>query len=494
MSRNTNPNEEPSGLPFWLRPEALCIFVGVLSLVRLATGASIDLVEDEAYYWLWSQYPALGYYDHPPMIAWWIWMGQALVGDTALGLRLMGILATAVGSAVIWRTAKILYDSEVAGWSVLLFNSSLLVGVGAMLATPDAPLVFFWGLTLWALSEFVRCENASWFLVVGLFAGLGLLSKYSLGFLGLGNVIWLLWVPRYRSYFFKWQLWVGGLISLLVFSPALYWNALHEWVSFQKQFGRMVPEGYSAKYLGEFIGAFIGLLNPLVFLLACVGGGHLSQEFVGKKAAASLLVLTISPFIVYLFWHSLHARVQGNWLAPLFPALAIVAGVGASHGSQKWKGWATKIGVVAVILGVSVSTLISLHALHPILSGLGRKDPTHQLRGWGAIGSEISRLAKNNGIRWIGTSSYAVNGQLSYHLKPTGLQVYQLNEPERYSMMEAVLKEYEGEPILYVTEARRDRSKRLLTRFQTVRLLETLSRMSGNNEIEIVNIYMATPP
>ena len=34
-----------------------------------------------------------------------------------------------------------------------LLNATLLVGAGAVIKTPDTPLLFFWGLSLWALAR-----------------------------------------------------------------------------------------------------------------------------------------------------------------------------------------------------------------------------------------------------------------------------------------------------------------------------------------------------
>ena len=68
----------------WLTPRAALAAVVVATLtVRLVVGALGPLTEDEAYYLLWSMKPAFGYFDHPPMIAWWIWPGRQLAGDTA---------------------------------------------------------------------------------------------------------------------------------------------------------------------------------------------------------------------------------------------------------------------------------------------------------------------------------------------------------------------------------------------------------------------------
>ncbi|MFN8994534.1 MAG: hypothetical protein ACK5X3_12855, partial [Pseudomonadota bacterium] len=76
-------------LPVWLAPRSLLVLVVLLTVFRLWSAANAGLVEDEAYYRLWGLFPAIGYYDHPPMVAWWIFLGQAIAGDTALGLRLV---------------------------------------------------------------------------------------------------------------------------------------------------------------------------------------------------------------------------------------------------------------------------------------------------------------------------------------------------------------------------------------------------------------------
>lgn len=480
-------------LSFWLRPTNLILIVAVLSLARLATGMNSALVEDEAYYRLWGLYPALGYYDHPPMVAYWIWLGQTLFGDTALGVRFISILSAAIGSAVLWRTAKVLFDDHVAGWTVLFSNASLLIGVGSLLATPDAPSVFFWGLALWAMAELTASKSANWWIAVGIFAGLGLLSKYSVLFLGIGIVLWLLWVPENRRYLLSWQLWLGGALAIAIFSPVLYWNAQHEWISFVKQFGRSVPDGYSIKYIGEFIGSVAGLLNPLVFIIALVGAWRIIRRVVKQDNAASLLVLTVLPFLIYLFFHSLHSRVQGNWPAPMYPTLALFAGIAAAYPPANVGRWFKALAPSAVVLGVVIAGLVYVHALTPLNTSLGRKDPTHQMRGWQTIGTELAELAKDNNVNWIATTSYGLTGQMANTLKNTGLKVYAIPERMRYAMIPEALQTPETSNMLYVTEERRDKSDRLKNTFDAVVLIETIPRESkgvfGKTTIENIRIY-----
>jgi len=42
---------------------------------------------DEAYYWTWSKEGAISFLDHPPLIAWFIQLSTALLGDNNFGVR-----------------------------------------------------------------------------------------------------------------------------------------------------------------------------------------------------------------------------------------------------------------------------------------------------------------------------------------------------------------------------------------------------------------------
>ncbi|GGE91359.1 glycosyl transferase [Stappia taiwanensis] len=481
-------------VPRWLRPGPLVALVVVLTLLRLVVAASSGLAEDEAYYRLWGLHPATGYYDHPPMIGWWIWLGQWLAGDTALGIRIIGVLSGALGSLALWRTAALLFGRTTAGWTVLLFNATLLIGIGSLIATPDAPSVLFWGLTIWALAELTKGRNANWWLAVGLFAGLGLASKYSVLFLGAGIVLWLLLVPDARRWWRSWQLWAGGALALLIVLPVVLWNADHQWASFYKQFGRAVPHGWTLKYLLEFIGALAGLLNPLIAVLAVIGAARMIRGTLKGEAAAGLLIWTSLPFLAYLVFHSFHARVQGNWPAPLFPALVMMAAVVASAPPQRlarlWRGCA----VIAVPLGLAVSLVVYVHAVSPLTGTLARKDPTFQTRGWPEIGAALTDLAGRHDARWIATQAYGLNGQLAFTLRGV-LPVEQVTERIRYVMQPDLASETARRPALFVAEARRDPgAEALAARFGKVERVAELVRSVSGVPLETLVVYRVAEP
>ena len=55
-----------------------------MTAMRLVYAHALDLRTDEAYYWTWSKENVLSFLDHPPMVAWFIRFGTAVLGDPEL--------------------------------------------------------------------------------------------------------------------------------------------------------------------------------------------------------------------------------------------------------------------------------------------------------------------------------------------------------------------------------------------------------------------------
>src|SRR5579863_5002850 len=103
--------------------------LGGLTVIRLIVAAVTPLVPDEAYYWVWSHALAAGYLDHPPMVALWIRAGTLLAGANAIGVRLLGPFAAALGSVLVYDTAEQLFPGRSAGLTAAaLLNGTLLLG------------------------------------------------------------------------------------------------------------------------------------------------------------------------------------------------------------------------------------------------------------------------------------------------------------------------------------------------------------------------------
>ena len=394
------------------RPRALYGFILAVTAARLLAAALIPLTEDEAYYRLWAQSPQFGYFDHPPMIAWWIHAGVALVGDNALGVRLIPALSAALTTLVVFDLGRALGAGERAAQrAAIWFNATLIVGWGGILAVPDAADVPFWALTLWCLSRIGGERPGRWWLAAGTAAGLATISKYSALFLAPGVLLWLAITPGGLRWLRTPWPWLAGLIAVAIFSTNVAWNAGHGWVSFVKQFGRAAPGRVAPQYVLELILGQALLLNPII--AGFVGKAFAARWWRGGEGGLDLRlpIATSLPFMGYLLIHSLHDRVQAHWPAPLYPALALCAAVAADQ--LKAGGWAERLRAAAAPLGLGLSAIALIYAALPAVPWKITSDPAGDLRGWPAFDAAVEQARVTHGAAWVGAFSYGTAAQIA---------------------------------------------------------------------------------
>lgn len=470
--------------------------VVALTILRLAVAGAAPLTEDEAYYRLWALHPAFGYLDHPPMVAWWMAGGIAIAGDTAIGIRLFSVLSAVVGSLALWRSARLVSgDAATAARAVIWFNATLLVCVGVVIATPDQPAALFWGLALWALLERTRGGDGRWWLAVGMFAGLGLLSKYSTLFLGAGIVLWLAVSAERRRWLADPWLWVGGVLAMLLFAPVVAWNAVHEWASFEKQFGRAAASEWTLAYLPELVGGQIGLFGPLAAPFALAGVWLAVRAARRGEAARALLIATSVPFLLYLIVHALHDRVQQNWPAPLYPAMALLAADAAGRtGEMRGRAGRFLAALRPWVAPVGIATGIVAFALllHPSGFGVRELDPARRFRGWEATAAEIEAKRVEAGAAWIATGSYGVTAMLAWELRD--VPVVQLDERLRYEAAPPPPTDLTARPALLVLRDGAGETRRLVARFRFAEPLGTVTRRAGSSAVARYAVFRVSEP
>ena len=455
----TRPAERE--LPIWLRPGAICLFLGMVTILRFAVAGSTGLVRDEGYYAVWSTVPTAGYLDHPPMIAWMIAAGRALLGESELAVRLLPVLATLVTSLAVYRSGMLLFDRRIAGIGVIWFNVTVLAGL-LWIAAPDAPLVMFWSLALWAVAEFAASRRPGWWLLAGAFAGLALLSKYTAGFLGLGLLLYLVSNSERRGWLLLWQVWAGAALALVVFLPNLLWNLERDWAGVAFQGRRLDGHGTSlgsfAANLGELVAgqALATGLALLVFVIMAIALFAARRD---KRAQAGLAlpVLTALPLLAFFLAYTAQLRVEANWLAPVWPMLSLAGGwavvrVRPRAAILRWP--LALLRSVQVPLGIALTCLLYVQAIwHPwvLPSALDR---TREMRGWDNLEHEIAALAASHEAAWIavGGLDYGLPAQLTTYGRFAGrtLPVRQVAAPHRWDFLPPMDPEAVAAPAIFV--------------------------------------------
>jgi 4-amino-4-deoxy-L-arabinose transferase-like glycosyltransferase len=495
----TAPEAKP---PIWLKPPALIAFVAIVLAIRLYLAAQTGLVRDEGYYTLWSFYPQAGYLDHPPMVAWLIAAGRWLLGESEGGVRLFVVFATAAISFAIYRIGRLLLDARTAGIAVIWYNLTPAGGL-IFVATPDTPAIAFWTLALWAVAEFAARRNANWWLAAGLFAGLGLLSKYTVGFLGLGLVLYLIASPERRQWLRLPRVWAGGALALLVFLPNLIWNEARGWASLTFQGRRLSDYGLDLGGLRDnLLDLFAGQVLAgavLLFLFAAIG---IVMFFARVERPArtnlALPVLTSLPIVVYFLAYTLRFRVEANWLLPIWPMLALVGAWAAVHLRPAHRLAALPLAVgrwAMAPLGLFILGLIYVQALWQPFEIGQAIDRTRDMRGWRGMFADVQALAAANGATWIATAGdYGLTGELATHARFAGspLAVRPLDEAPRWSFLPPADATLAAAPALFVDRAGvGDRAHEF---FADAQLVGEARRMQGEEELERFAVYLVSGP
>ena len=362
-----------------------------------------NLFPEEAYYWNYGQHLALGYLDHPPMVAWLIRLGGAVFGHGEVGVRVFALVCSFITTVFTVRLADLLYGRRAAMMALLLVQGLPFFFLSGWVMTPDAPLTTCWAGMLYFLARVFFAGSARAWWGVGVCLGLGMLSKYTVALLGPATLLFLALDPASRPWFRRVLPYAAVALAVLIFSPVIVWNATHHWASFAFQTtGRVQePRHFSVQ---ELLGAIAVLLTPLgIYLVGgplFTRGGSLpvpaGDEDAERRRRLFARVFTLVPLAVFVVFSLTH-RVKLNWTGPLWLAVLPLAAARLTAafetpatGSARWVRWSA-LGTAAVLGG---SYLVLWQYLASGLPGIGYARSTELLPvGWPQMARDLDQRA-----------------------------------------------------------------------------------------------------
>jgi len=334
--------------------------------VRVWLSATLNLTPDEAYYWLWSRHLDWSYFDHPPMLAYGVRLMTDLFGTSALTVRLVAHLSVAASLGLLIAAGRDLLGRTIHGLTAaLVLSTTPLLGVFGFLTTPDAPLILFWSLALYAWGRLAVTGRGPWWLLIGLAVGLGFLAKYTMVLLPVSLGLWVLVSARGRKWLLTPWPYLAGLVALAGTLPVVIWNARHDWISLAWQAGHGLGGrvGLSLTKFLEYLGAQAGLMNPIWFGLMLAGAWVLGRRGRRERRDGPLIVgLAVwPPLVLFAVTSLLGQRVQPNWPTPAYLAAALAVGPLAG---RRWRRRAIQVGVG---LGAVLALVLQVHLVQPYL-------------------------------------------------------------------------------------------------------------------------------
>lgn len=379
-------------------------------IIKLALGAWLPLSADESYYWVWSHHLQWSYYDHPLLVALLYWLGQPFE-YFASAVRWPGIIVAHLAFLPWLAVLKnFLSPQQLFNW-LLLALTAPLIGWGALIITPDTPMLLFWSLLIWSYYKWNLSPQWSWAACSGIFLGLGLCSKY-LAVLALPILLFLVsrgsHSLRAKINFILFL--VAG--SILASFPLWWWNLQNNFVSFRFQLDHGLgsaiwrPEWTISYLLGQAC-----LLFPVVIYYASKA----------RQKKILWLHLFCWPILLFFFTTSFRAHVEANWPVMVTPALLALSVVGAQT--------ATRWIYATAGLWLCVFLLLTSHLLEPWIPGLSNNSKLRELTVAVGLVPQIEKITP------LYARSYQLASKLSFELKRSIPKLNGMNRKDFYDFI-----------------------------------------------------------
>ncbi len=374
---------------------AVWIFLLVLTSIRLLLLSATQLSPDEAYYWMWSQRPALAYFSKGPGVAFVIRSSTAIFGDTEFGVRFWSPIFAAGTSLLLYYLAQRLFSSLAGFWTVIALNVTPIFNLGSIVMTIDPLSIFFWVAafyTFWLALE--RSPAFSWWWpLTGLLIGLGFLCKYTNALELVSIVIVLALVSRLRREFLRPNLYLLILAFAVCTIPPIVWNSQRAWITLAhlKSRGSLnETPGVHPLELLSFLGEHFATYSPLLFFglaWATIASWKRAQQ---NFKVFYLLWFGLPVFVFYALL-SINKAAAPNWDGLAFLSLAILA-VSYWRERSASRGAARHWTNAAVLLGLCMTAL--LVALMTNNTGIDRRgrDPSDRMRGWRSFADAVEKV------------------------------------------------------------------------------------------------------
>ena len=325
---------------------ALGTIAAAVVLLHIATNGRYGFHRDELQVLDDARHLDWGFVVYPPMTPFIERVGLELFGVSLVGLRMFSVLAQAAALIITGLMARELSGKRiamvVATLAVAISPLPLFEGTEFQYSTFD----YLWFVLIaYFLIRLLKSDDPRWWLGVGAAIGLGMMSKYTMGFFVAGIVGGVLFTPARRYLKSPW-LWCGAAVAVLIFLPNLIWQIRHDFISLdflRHIHARDVGQGRANGFLRD---QFLVSTNLFVSPLWLAGLFYFFAEPDGKRYRL-MGWLYVIPFALFFL-----GKGRGYYLAPTYPMLFAAGGV-------RWERWVTSISAFwsRVVRGVTITAL-----------------------------------------------------------------------------------------------------------------------------------------
>jgi 4-amino-4-deoxy-L-arabinose transferase-like glycosyltransferase len=421
------------------------------------------------------------------MVAWIIAATTSVCGNGEACIRAGSPLIHFATGLVLFALARGLYDARIGFWSAIVFLTIPGISLSSMIASTDVALLFFWSVALLAFTRWLDAGATRWAIALGAALGLGLLSKYAMGYFVLCAFVYFIVAPDRRRALLRENLLVIIAVAAVVVAPNIWWNVGHGFATVSHTAANASWSGgfFHPEEILVFFGDQLAVFGPVLFAVLLRRVWDVASRGTARLDEPALFLTSFSlPVLAVIFMQSILSRSNANWAAVAYPAATVLVTAWLWQGRRAW-------GVASLALhGLALFVLSALLASPVLVERFGAANAFKRVRGWEALSAGVHDAALHASVDAILFDDRFNLTSFLYYSREEKLTAFIWDADgvaENHYELTRAFKGQIGGPILLV--ARQQKPERLLQSFTHVEDRGELVVAVGGGYRRAVHLY-----
>ena len=413
------------------------LFIHLLLWVLAPSLTNKNLPLDTIEALAWGSNLDWGFNKHPPLSAFAVEIFYRIFGTNDWAYYLLSQLFVIVGFIAVYKFSnEILNNQKLALLSVLLLEGIYFYNFTTPEFNVNVAQLPFWALTVYYTWRCIKYDKSIDYVFLGLFAGLGILSKYLFIYLIIGiKLVFIYFLRKGKKIKFS-HYFIAGPITLLILLPHIIWLTENNYMTITYGLQRTGGVGSFIDHLIYpliFLTKQIGLLAPFLFISFFLVKKITPKLNLKDEKLVFLFLTTIAPiFLMLLTSMIMGAKIRTMWMTPfyLFSGTFIIYIFKSQINLNKLQNFAS-IFLILFIFSPLTYAYISITQTEKRTDFPGKQKAKEVQSLW-------DQKYKSEIYYVIGDEWYA--GNLSYHLKsrPKWVSINDKKAPELMNSKERI--------------------------------------------------------
>ena len=394
----------------------------IWTLVPTLTNSNLPL--DTIEHLAWGSNLDWGFNKHPPMVAFVLEIFYQIFGANDWAYYLLSQIFVIISFIVVFILAEEFFENKVFSLlSVLLLEGIYFYNFTTPEFNVNVCLMPFWALTVLFLWKGFKDNKTTDWLLLGLFGGLGFMSKYLFIYLGLAIDLFIIYMIYKNKFNFNFKPLISIIPFCIVLLPHLIWLTENNYITITYGLNRTGMEEPNIlnhiKYPLIFLGKQIGILIPFFIMVLFLIKNFKSKISLKDVKLLFLIIINIAPIaLIFLTSMILGVKIRTMWMTPfyLFFGILVIYIFQSQINLNKLKNFVT-IFIILFIFSPFAYAYVSISKTDKRTDYPGKKEAEKAKLFYEKQNQVSGKIAFVKGNEWIA-------GNLSYHLEERPKWIY----------------------------------------------------------------------